>query len=116
MHELGIAQSILSSLEESLEPNDLKRVTSIHLKIGAMQAIQEDCLRFGFEVSTKGTPLENAKIEIEHIPAVGTCTECGQENQMQEPWLICTNCGGILKDVQGGEELLVEYVEIEDES
>jgi hydrogenase nickel incorporation protein HypA/HybF len=65
MHEMGIAQSILSSAEAVLSGRPGARLLSVGLRIGDWAGVDAGSLRFCFEALTKGTSGEGAALEIE---------------------------------------------------
>ncbi len=71
-------------------------------------------LSFSFELVAEGTPVEGAELEMEEIPVTGACSECGVESQLGSFPLQCRSCGGFDLKVVGGEELLVESLELEE--
>jgi hydrogenase nickel incorporation protein HypA/HybF len=59
------------------EKHDIKRVKTIRLKLGQMAAAHPKQLAFGFETYAKGSRLEGARLEIEELPLVLKCDDCG---------------------------------------
>ncbi len=48
--------------------HEAKNVTQVFLELGEFTEINEESLRFFFKEKTKHTPLENASLNIKHIP------------------------------------------------
>lgn len=69
MHEVGIARSILESIEKQL-PVDHNTVKSIRIKVGEKAGVTADALRFGFQIASMRSPLRNAELLIEEIPLI----------------------------------------------
>jgi hydrogenase nickel incorporation protein HypA/HybF len=75
-----------------------------------------EALEFAFEVARRGTLAENASLEIEAVPMAVECLVCGAVTEsVQAVCLICPQCGLPLQIVSG-EELQLEYIEIEFDS
>ena len=53
MHELSIAENLLEIVLNAAHGNQAKQVKTIHMEIGELSCVQEDCLRFAFEVLSK---------------------------------------------------------------
>ena len=68
MHEMGIASSVLEAVEAEAALRKACRIASIGLRIGDLAAVDEDSLRFCFEVLTKDTDFEQTAIKIERTP------------------------------------------------
>jgi len=115
MHEMGLAEQIKANAMAAL-PNDLGHmsVKKIHLKVGALAAVMPDSLRLCFELISRGTPLEQATLEIEEVPAVARCRKCQRQWTVLEPLLTCETCQDSPVDVISGRELNIESLEVLD--
>jgi hydrogenase nickel incorporation protein HypA/HybF len=110
MHEIAIVESIIDIISTEMKKHNMTRVETIKLRIGEMSNIMPDALTFGFEVLSKGTPLENAKLIIENVPIRGQCKDCDTEFTIKDMIDICPKCGGIsFKIISGKESEIVEF-------
>jgi hydrogenase nickel incorporation protein HypA/HybF len=112
MHELSIAESVV---EVSLRHAAGRRVTAVGLKVGHLRQVVPSALEFAFELVTQGTALEGAELRMEEVPATGVCRDCGSESRLDGFPFSCRECDGFDLELTGGEELLVESLELEDE-
>jgi hydrogenase nickel incorporation protein HypA/HybF len=110
MHELGITQNIVAIVNEHANGNKVSRVL---LEIGKLSAIMPDAIRFCFDICTKGTVLEGAKLEILEIPGLAECRQCGAKIPVDKPFGIC-KCGSTQLTLITGEELKLKEIEIEE--
>jgi hydrogenase nickel incorporation protein HypA/HybF len=109
MHELGITRSVVAICVEHARGARVKRV---RLEIGRLTAILPDSVRFCFDVCTKGTVVEGARLEIIETPGLAICCECGAEVALTQPFGRC-RCGcNHLRQV-AGTELKVKEMETE---
>ena len=111
MHELAIAQSVVTIADRHA---DGRRVASVQLKVGHLRQVVPSALSFAFELVAQGTALEGAALEIEVVPAAGTCRTCAADTILPDVPLCCAQCGGCEIDVTSGEELLVDSLELEE--
>lgn len=111
MHELAVAQAVL---DVALEAAAGRRVTRVELRVGALRQVVPAALAFSFELVARGTAADGAELEIEPVPVVGRCRACGAESEQRGFPLRCTACGGLDVDVVRGQELSVEWLELED--
>lgn len=113
MHELSIAEAIVDvATRHALG----RRVMKVEVKVGYLRQVVPDSLEFAFGLLTQGTALDGAELAIAHVPAVGRCRDCGAESVMEGFPLCCARCGGLNMDVLAGEELLLDALELEEES
>lgn len=108
MHELGITRSVVAICSENAGGATVKRVT---LEIGKLSAILPDAVRFCFDICSKGTVVEGAKLDIVEIPGKALCVECGIEVEMLNVVGRC-DCGSRNLKITAGEELKVKELEI----
>jgi hydrogenase nickel incorporation protein HypA/HybF len=111
MHELSIAQAIVTIAEQHAAGRPVARV---EVKVGHLRQVVPSSLTFSFELVTEGTALDGAELSIEEVPAVGRCRACGAESEQDGFPLRCEACGGLDLEVVRGEELLVDALELEE--
>jgi hydrogenase nickel incorporation protein HypA/HybF len=68
MHELSIAQEIVETVRGHVPLEASGPVRRVRLKLGALNRIVPDSLRFCFEAASRGTVVEGAMLEIHEIP------------------------------------------------
>ena len=112
MHELAIADSIVAIASEHASG---RRVTSVQVRIGHLRQVVPSALEFGFELCAHGTPVEGARLDIEAVPATGECRSCGAVTELTCFPFRCAACGHLDLEVTGGEELLVDSLEVEED-
>lgn len=113
MHELAIAQAIADVATRHAVG---RRVVKVEVRVGHLRQVVPDSLDFAFGLVTQGTALDGTQLVVTHVPAAGRCRECGTESVMEGFPLCCARCGGLDVDVLAGEELLVDALELDEES
>lgn len=111
LHELSIAESVV---EIARRQADGRRVTKVHMKVGHLRQVVPSALDFSFGLVAEGTPVEGAELEMEEVPASGACRGCGARSTLERFPLQCHSCGSSELEITHGEELLVEYLEMEE--
>jgi hydrogenase nickel incorporation protein HypA/HybF len=114
MHEMGIANSIVEAvkIETARYPGSQPR--KVGVRIGELQAIDQDALRFCFDAIVRETELEGLQLEIEFCPRRHRCLECGQEFVVRDYQFQCPQCGEARSECISGDELALAYVEVEE--
>jgi len=113
MHELGIATSILESVEKEARRHPGQRITKVGVKVGELAGVDVDALQFGFECIVKETEWEHLKLAVESIPRVQRCTKCRNEFRMSDFDPQCPRCGEFATECISGEELDIAYLEVD---
>jgi hydrogenase nickel incorporation protein HypA/HybF len=116
MHELAIAESVVSIVVRHAEARPNHRVTRVELKVGHLRQVVPSALEFAFELVAQGTPVEGAELAIEEVPATVSCRACGAETTLEGFPAWCPACEGLDVEVTGGEELLVDALELEEDA
>ena len=113
MHEFSIAQALAERLDEIVRENNLTRIGTVNLRIGRIQAIVPESLRFALDVVLEGTPAEGATVNIEDVPCRIRCRKCGGEFEVDEWSLYCPECENGAVELIAGKELMFDSVEAE---
>jgi hydrogenase nickel incorporation protein HypA/HybF len=115
MHEMGIVQNIIEILEEQAKIHKATRISGIHLQFGALTAVLPTAVEFAFQILSKDTIAENARLSIEIIPLKIRCLECGKESVLQDYDPFCPECDSAMVNIiQGKHEMRVASIELED--
>ncbi len=111
MHELTLAASLLELIEQHASANGLSKVVRVHLTLGALAAVDEQALTFGFEVARRGTVAETAELCLERVAGRGACETCGVEVALEARGGACPACGTPCWKVLAGDEMRLSAIE-----
>jgi len=115
MHEISVAEGIVELVEEKARAQRACSITLIKLLLGEFTTIVREALEFAFEIVCKGTLAEHAQLEIEFVPMIVRCVVCDANTKpIGGLCLICATCGFPM-EIVSGEDLRIEYIEIETE-
>jgi hydrogenase nickel incorporation protein HypA/HybF len=114
LHEIGIASSILETVDAEARKRPEDKIVAVGLRIGELSSISPDALLFAFQALTRETPWENLKVEIEWCARRQKCEMCGAEFAVVEFELACPKCGETRSTCIGGTELDIAYLELEE--
>lgn len=114
MHELSIAQSIITIVEKSVPADFDKTPSSIHLLIGVLSGIETDALQFGFNVLKVKTRLKNSKLVFEMVPGLAICNDCNYDFEVSSFGQECPLCKSFSLTFSKGREMKVLKVVSED--
>ena len=114
MHELSLAGGILLQLEAAAEREHFKRVTMLHLEVGALAGVQVEALRFALEAIAADTCLAGADITIDEPPGRAWCSHCAAEVSINSRADPCPLCFGYPLKVTGGGELRILDLLVQD--
>lgn len=113
MHELSIAESILDAVRKEIALHPGTVPVRVGVRIGSMAAIDAEALTFCFDAVVHGTEWGTLKLDIKVIPARRSCRGCGHTFIVEDYNSICPACSSEDTVADGGDELDLEYLEVE---
>jgi len=114
VHEMSIVQALIEQVEAEIE-NSSERgiVVGLDVVIGRLSGVHVDSIEFAFELLSPGTIVEDAELRISRPSAVVNCHECDSCQAMEEMSMSCPDCGSGDVTIEGGRELLLQSIELE---
>ena len=113
MHELTLSQGIVELALEQAAANGARRVRRVRIAIGALSHVEPEAIDFSFDVVSRGTPAEGARLEIERPPGRAHCIPCDAEVAIASRDQPCPRCGTHRWVLAGGDELRVLELEVD---
>lgn len=109
--------SIAAALQERIEVHAERlggaRIAAVNLVVGEWAGIEDDALRFSFELLTAGTAVEGTRLNLRRTPLRISCAACDDEFTRAGADFRCPRCGVAGRVVDDGSELMIESLEVE---
>jgi len=112
MHELTVCEAILDILDEEKRVRRFSALRRLKLEIGRLSCVDADALVYAFEVTTRGSWLEGATIEVVRPPGLVKCLDCGADVEIEDRLADCPRCGGSRFEPIGGDQMRLVEMEI----
>lgn len=112
MHELSIAQSIVTLAEQQAREHNATIVEEIVLEIGRLAGVELQTLKFAMESAVKETCLENASIVWCYMDGEGVCTDCETTFPVETLFSPCPHCESYCVKIVKGRELRIQSLVI----
>jgi hydrogenase nickel incorporation protein HypA/HybF len=68
MHETHLIEPVIKGISEHAKKEGAGKVTKVHLKVGTLTGASSDSFTETFNILSKGTILEGAKLELTFFP------------------------------------------------
>ncbi len=123
MHEFSFAYNIFKVAEATAIKNNAKKITEVLLEIGELTLIVPELLQRSFEMATKGSIAEGAKLIIEITPGKVRCRDCNKNSvvsltkdaQLTGLQLFkCSHCDSNNTEIIEGKKANVKNIKIQD--
>ena len=113
MHELAITQGIIAAAVPEAKRHGAKKILEIRLRIGEYSGVFPEYIQEYFNIASRGTLAEGAKLVIEKVPIVIHCNKCNFEGEIPRRKIQCPECGGLDIKLISGREYFVDSLEVE---
>lgn len=118
MHEAAIAKGILDAVLAAVASAAAgeRRITRVNVAAGALAGIVGESLDVFWCELCRGTVADGAVLSLKVLPAMLVCRRCGDRREHRPGMTVeleCAACGGPNR-LEGGRELYVESMEVED--
>lgn len=112
MHELSLSSAVVATVEKHAKG---RKVSVVTLTLGTMRQVVPDSLAFYFDVVSRDTVCEGARLEQIIVEARLRCRDCDTHWRPELPQFRCAACGGADIEVLAGTEFEVDSIEVETE-
>jgi hydrogenase nickel incorporation protein HypA/HybF len=106
VHELGLCEGVLQAVERRAAG---RRVTRVRVRVGAQHRVVPSAL------VAQGTVADGAAVDLVTVPVRIRCLDCGHEGEATDALAACPACGGLDLETEGGDELILEAIHVEEE-
>ena len=113
VHEITVALSLLEGVQETALQQGIDRVTTVHVRLGALSGVVRDALLFSWDVATAETVAAGSVLRIEEIPLVVFCERCeGERAPRPGSGLVCPECATPSPHIVRGREMQLVAMEV----
>jgi hydrogenase nickel incorporation protein HypA/HybF len=123
LHELSIAQSLVTIAEEAIRQQADSGVdtgggvSEVHLRLGVLAGVVKESLLFCYDIATENSLLEGSSLVIHQLPVVVYCDRC--EALVELPGIQrfrCPKCDTPSGDIRQGREMELASIHFHDVS
>jgi len=112
MHEVGVMQSTLRIALERAAGEGAQRIHRLTMRVGPLSGVVPEALEFAFDVLARGTLAEGATLDVERVPMICSCPDCGLEFPSDDAFCECPRCHRFGVEVRCGRELELASLEV----
>jgi hydrogenase nickel incorporation protein HypA/HybF len=113
MHEMSYCEGVLEAVHRRAAGRPVARVG---VRIGAVHRVVADAFEQSFQLVAMGGPAEGATTEVVVVPVRGHCMDCRADFESSDPSPACPSCGSLDVAAEGGDDVVLEWLEYADVS
>ncbi len=112
MHEMALCEGLVQAIEEQATSQGFSRVHAVWLEVGALAAVECEAMRFNFDIITKGTLAEDARLDIVEVDGTAWCMPCGTSLKLRRFGEPCPRCGSHQLQLVDGKQIKIRQLEV----
>ncbi len=110
MHEMSIAEGVLSAVLDAADGCGARRVDRVELIVGQMRLVVPEALVMAWQVISEGTIAAGAELAVTETPMEAQCRRCGRKFAPRIDNYLCPGCGQADVDILAGDDIILKSV------
>lgn len=110
MHELGILNAMVHTIEDTLADEDYTAVEKIVVEVGELSGIVPRYLEECWPAARYKTSMENTQLELRVVPGMVKCRDCGRVFNGVAEDLACPGCGSSDMEMLSGNDMIITEI------
>ena len=110
MHELGILNSMIHTVQRVVEEQGITEVDRIVIEIGELSGIVPRYIEECWPAARYKSPMENTELELKVVPGIVKCRDCGEVFNAVASDLTCPKCGGRNMEILEGNDMIIRDI------
>ena len=113
MHELSVVQDLIKLCETNAMNQNCIKVTRVEVKVGKLSGVEPHYLQSTFDCFKEGSLCSEAQLILNIEDISVKCLDCGYIGVIEAGEFTCPKCGGRNLEITGGEDLILQRLEME---
>lgn len=113
MHEYAVTEEIIKMADAQAKKSGASKITAINLVIGDLSTFIDESVQMYFDILSKQTLADGAKLNFKRIRAEFKCGECGKVFEKPDKGFECPKCKALGTPTGVGREFYIESIEVE---
>ena len=110
MHESSLVRALLTQVREACQPYSPIDIEQVVIAIGPLAGAEPLLVASAFELLTRDTDLQHARLVIRQVPLRLACQSCGDEYESDEIRFICPGCASPRTKVVAGDGMILRHI------
>lgn len=110
MHELGILNSMIHTIERIVNEQGITEVDKLVIEVGELSGIVPRYIEECWPAARYKTFMENTELELDVVPGIVKCKECGRVFNAVSTDLKCPDCGSQQMEILEGNDMMIKEI------
>ena len=110
MHELGVLNSMVHTIERIVKEQNVTEVSKLVIEVGELSGMVPRYLEQSWPAASYKTFMENTQLELIVIPGIVKCKECGRVFNAVYSDLCCPECDGRAMEILEGDDMIIKEI------
>ncbi len=111
MHELGLMDAVMKTVDRITKDEHLSHVNKIVLEIGELSGTVPHFITDCYKAVVADTQYEDTELVLEIVPGIARCNDCQIEFRIDIEKLSCPICDGRNLTPIEGKDLIIKEIE-----
>ncbi len=113
MHELSVTQDLLQRTLFHAQQAGARQIRQVNLTVGELAGYVDQSIEFYWNILAEGTLCQNARLQIQKVPARFLCQDCRSEFVVENELIFCPECQSHRAQLIQGDEFYLQSIDIE---
>ena len=110
MHELGILDAMIHTIEDVVREEGAEEVERIVLDVGELSGVVPRYLEECWPAARYKTSMEETELEVCVVHGIVKCRDCGRIFNAMEYDMRCPMCEGQQMEILSGNDLMIKEI------
>lgn len=110
MHELGILNAMVHTVEDVVQEEGAETVEKIVIEVGELSGVVPHYLEECWPAARYKTSMEKTELVVEVVPGIVKCRECSRVFDAMDSDMQCPGCGGRDMEILSGNDLMIKEI------
>jgi hydrogenase nickel incorporation protein HypA/HybF len=112
MHEGQFTDKIVEVILEELKKHPGRKIRTVKVAVGEVYHLVLESVLMHFEISVRGTPLEDVRLDLKEDPMQVYCRQCQKTGFVEDHHMpLCSSCGSLDIKTVSGNSISVDSIE-----
>ncbi|MDK2808508.1 MAG: hydrogenase nickel incorporation protein HypA/HybF [Clostridiales bacterium] len=110
MHELGVLNSMVHTIERMIQKEGYTKVEKVVIEVGELSGIVPRYLEATWPAATYKTFMEGTTLELNVVPGIVKCKDCGRVFNAMYSDLSCPDCSSVNMEILEGDDIIIQQI------